>query len=107
MASNSSGVGPWLAPRDYTHQWPCGPFNRQSHDRSGQVVAERWAAIVRYIVTSREHERMTQRALADLAGLRPATLSELESGQRWPGVGTAILLVDLLHGRLVVHDPDA
>lgn len=94
------------APRDYAAEWPHVPFDRLPSDRAGTVVAQRWAAIVRFLVEQRQQQRLTQRDLADLSGLRQATISELESGQRWPRIDTVILLAELLHGEVTAQEQD-
>ena len=92
------------APRDYTRRWPHGPFDQRPDDRAGTVVAQRWAGIVRFLIDQRQQQQLSQRDLADLADIRQATISELESGQRWPRIDTVILLAELLHAEAYVRE---
>lgn len=83
--------------------WPHGRVRKLSAEEGGARVAyqvEQLRLFVIELLERRQQRGITQAKLAEKTGLRPNTVSELESGSSWPDWSTLALLAWALEADL-------
>lgn len=105
MAAAQSGdvVG---GPASYAKRWPAGPF--LDHDGEAVQRAAREAAnLAEDLRMARLKARLSQRALAELAGVTKDVVGDIELGKRWGSGLTIAKLAAALALRLGMFEPEA
>ncbi|MBW3662724.1 MAG: helix-turn-helix domain-containing protein [Actinobacteria bacterium] len=90
---SSSPSKPERRPVDYVDgAWPESTRIVADEGDAAAYVAEQFVHLVRAIIRRREERGLRRSQLAQMTGLRPNTISDLENGQTWPDVRTLGLI---------------
>lgn len=88
MSRAPDPVRPNLDPVDYVEGgWPNGTVRQLADSEGGDLVryqVDQVRLFVAELIAYRERRRVSQTQVARLAGLRPGTVSELETGKTYP-----------------------
>lgn len=92
---------PERRPVDYVEgPWPDAPVKAGEEGDAAEFAAEQVVRLIRAIIHRREQRGLRRSQLAQLTGLRPNTISDLENGQTWPDLRTLALIAWALEADL-------
>ena len=86
---------PRPAPKDFTRDWPHGPFE-STGDPGGAAAAATMAKLAGQLTHRRKFAGQSQEAIGREAGVSPYTVSRIEAGSEWPRWDTMLRLCAVL-----------